>query len=454
MSFAAKVSFSVLILSVAAASQLVAQTIEPLDRFRRRGEAEQRYNEGRGRERLPDVDLSIDPVPEGEEEEPLFLEKMADWLRVHGGVGFQEKYSNNVFLWPQASPRSDGKPDDFLHTVSPNIRLEMPFQQMPIKVDYTMDIIRAGHFNNFNTEEHHLATVTDLKISPTLSLRFSNQLERLGSEPRSETGPLMNYWSDSLRASAVYRFGNRASIEGGYGHDLSRFDRFEYRASEFDQDTVFLTGYYRLTPRMGGLMEYEHGWVDNKLYMPDNERDRLGAGARWDITSKLSGSAKMGYEWVHFQYLPMDGGIYAHAELVYDYSKKLRFGLYGDRTLRETTLIADNVSYGHAFESTQLSLNTLYKFTREFGIYGGPYLIVDKYPTPPYLMAEFLNSQALDTQARGDTLGGFSIGAQYQPTRSMKFGVTYEYQRNMSNIERPDFDFEESALFLNASLGF
>jgi len=426
-----------------------------LHNFRRRGEAAQRFDAGRGRSRLPEVDLSLETPAEGvEEEEPLFLEGLAKMLRVHGGVGFQEKYSNNIFLRAGGAIPGRHTPGDFIHMISPSLHLETPSKRMPIKVDYTLDIIRAGQFEHFDTEEHNLSAVTDLKITPRLTLRISDVLQRAGVEPREPDATIVNYYSNESEASLTYNFGERGRVQGGFRHGLARFDLRRFRSSEYDTDTVFVKGYHRILPRVGVIAETSHEWVDNKEFMIDNERDRVGGGLQWDITSRLKGSALLGYEILHLESSPNDHGLYGHAELVYDYSRQLRFGLYADRSLRETTLVAENVSYGRAFDDTQLTLNSIYKITRRISFLSGVFAIIDDYKTPPYGVKRFLISSNQDSRARKDDLFGFSLGLRWQPSRYVSLGATYEHQKNRSNIRRPDFDYEEGVFLLNASLGF
>ena len=437
------------------ATHLCAQEPVYVERFRRRGEATSRYETWRGRARLPEVDLSLDKPAEGvEEEEPLFLENVAKWMRVHGGIGVQEKYTSNVFLQPGGVIRNGSTPSDFVTMISPSVRLELPSKKMPIKVDYFADIIRTGHYENFNADEHHIAAAGELKLAPRFSLAVSNDFARMGVEPRNPDANLTYYNTNTFSGSGIYRFGKRGSVEVGWRHALSRFDLLAYRTSEYDIDTLFINGYYALQPRFGLLAKYHHEWVDNKRFIVDDERDRIAGGVRWDITSRLNGTAMLGYEVMKFTSDCNKGTLYAHAELVYDWAKNLRLGLYLDRSLRETTLIAENKAYGDGFTTTQLTLNAIYKLTRTVSITQGFFVIVDQYSTPPYAVQQFLLQNSFDSRARRDDLFGTTLGLQWQPTRYMRFGATYEHQENTSNIRSPHVDFEESSFLLNASLGF
>jgi len=422
--------------------------------------AARRFKTWRGAERLPTVDLSLEPGAENAE----IVGGVADFFRVKAGLGQQMEISDNIFLLRGGQiPGRHDRPSDILYTTSPNVHLELPAFVTPLMIDYSANIIRAGSFHEFDTEEHHLSGLLDLKTNSGFGVRVQNALARLSSmpsyparrtrygfvngrtgiyDPATQTAHLLNnFWTNTCEMLCYYESPERLHIEGKFSHDLARFDARRNWDSDYDIDTAGGEIQYRILPKTSVLSEYYHEWVDNRGNSPDNERDRLGGGVKWDMTAKVSGRVALGYEWYHMESTRNVGGLYGNAELLYNYSSKLRFALYADRQISETTAIAQNLIDGGTFESTSVSLTALHKLSPHLDLTGRVFGIADDY-----------SHVGIMGPARRDDLYGFSFGIRWRPLRWVSFGANYQHQKNGSNIRANCF--EENRVVLNAAIGF
>jgi len=444
-------------------------------RFGALNEASRRFDAQRGRLALPSIDLSLEPV-----REPTLLEEVTGPpIRVRSAFGSAIRFSDNIFLMsasenvhtrpvlntsvaggnpigaPPTALRDARRPADFLSVLTPSVTMNVISKTMPISVSYLADIIQAGSYGEFDAVEQHFNTAADLRIGHGFSLRVANILAHNGVEPRFPGDSLDYYLNNITDVALIYEFGEKFKTSVGYTHDYVRFDAPWNRANNFTVETVGWTGWYKIMPKTSVLVEYAHQQVDDYGQRTDNIRDSFGAGMEWDITSKLSGGMKGGYEWVDFARGHGWGGLYGHAELAYAFSDKLLFGVYMDRHIRQTAALADNLIFGQVYTSTQLAFNTLYRVTPKVGVKGEFFWVNDNFPAQPFgnnlIWTTGHYGLPINSRQEVDTTG-FSIGLDWRPKRFLRFGAEYRYQRAAAAIS---FDnFEENSFLLNASIGF
>ncbi|NOZ22696.1 MAG: outer membrane beta-barrel protein [Planctomycetes bacterium] len=422
-------------------------------RFTPQSTATQRFKNWRGAERLPKVDLSKEPKT-GEGTYPQT--ELADFVRVRGGVGYQMEFSDNIFLVRGGEiPGRHKRPGDVFHVISPNVHMEVPGILAPIIVDYNADITRAGSFHEFDADEHYLSGIMDVKVGHGFGFRVRDSLSHEMSpptfpsrrsmwvdpatggvreyNPATETRHLLNYfWTNTAEIVGYYKSRNKLRIEGRFVHDLARFDARRNWEANYDIVTVGGELSYKILPRVSLVSEYYHDWDPSRR----REHDHLAGGFEWDISAKLNGRVLAGYEWYHLLDGHNVGGWVGHAELTYDITSKLRFGFYGDHSIVETTTLEGGVSKAN-FESTSLSLDALYRFTRKLDFLAGIAYILDDIGEPPGATNE---------------LWVASAGIRWRPREQWSFEGRYQYQKYGPYAREGCF--EENLFTLNAIYGF
>ncbi len=364
-------------------------------------------------------------------------------LRVLPYYQFSTSFSDNVFLTSDRyNPRSD-----WIFDNSPGITLSLTGKQHTFQLDYIADIINHADYRQFNRIEHDLST--RLTVDPTRALTFTgqNQFRIRGVPPRYPEGfpdnTTKKYVDNTTTVQGEYRFGKRSSVELTYDHNLVRFYRTMFTSSNFTVDTLTLDLYYRILPKTRLFGEYLISFVDNansvvdmntgQVLGTDNIRHQVTTGAAWDATAKLRGRIQGGYEWVDYADLPLSSGPFYSAELEYDYSRRLRFGLRLLQTITETSPVAANTTDGLNFQSSNASLRVTYKVARNLDWHVEGFVVTDNFAYQD--QQQRLNEAGLIQSNRKDVLVGVETGLDWEITRNVMVGISYQHQNNKSTGE-------------------
>jgi len=433
-----RAKFVIFIVAVVLLIEATGDTQEyPRFEYRPKSEALRRFYSTRGAERLPSVELKLEPTTV--EEAYLSILGRAPVI-VHGALGWQEQITDNAFLG-NAARLGGGVPGNVFHIISPSVRLEIPSKTLPIFFNYGIDIIRAGNYEHeFGTEEHHIGGTAELKLG-SIKLRANDALERLSIPPRHPSATVVNYWNNVSDIILEWRPGPLFRSTVWWTHELTRFDRSDYKVSDFDLDRIGVEFYYKLFPKASVMAEYQHEFIDEYGKSRDAERYRVGGGIEWDITSRLSGIMKAGHEWYDLKNAPSGAeGVYWHAALSYALSKNLLLSLYLDRSIALTSKASGDLVYGGTFTSTQYALKALYRMSPQVSVMGEFFWMDDK--SPP----------GFTSPRRHSYTKGVALGLDWEPVRYLRFGAKYRFQRIDSTIRSEEF--KENMLMLNASFGF
>ena len=209
---------------------------------------------------------------------------------------------------------------------------------------------------------------------------------------------------------------------------MKRYDYF-YRkdvkqTNSYNETIPTLTGYYKLAPKTSLLFEYNHGIVRYpKKPSPskDNTYEQVWFGLNGDITSKIHGFMKGGYQFRKFN----NGGNWEKPvlglDLTYQFKERTQILLRLNKTATQSEYVNQNY-----YEINRLDLGFLhdFAFNSKLNFKFDSYYEYDDYPAPidPTL------------KKRLDNVYGVSGALKYDLQRWFSVLLKYEWKENNSNI--------------------
>jgi hypothetical protein len=291
-------------------------------------------------------------------------------LKLNPFLGLSETFSDNVFF------TADNRKRDSITTITPGLRMQLPFQANVAELVYYSVIARYGKYTEENTADHHVNAAVDLKFNDRFGMQLSDQFAR-DHEPRSSsaTGDLEVFHTNAASLSASYRTTDLTRIQVGYTKSNWGYltDHFRDR----DEDLISGTFFYQALSRMSTFIEYGHR---NFAYTAegvdlDSKADTVQAGLTWDISPQSSGTLKAGLVRKDFtSSTKRDVTVYVwSADVRHDFTSDTMVVLTAQRSLNEPNL--PNIDY---FISTGIYAELTHRIVSDWAaVFRGAYVIDD-----------------------------------------------------------------------------
>ncbi len=202
-------------------------------------------------------------------------------------VGFG--YDDNILL------ESSNELDDTFYHIRPYIDFEAPFNpENKLYLSMDGDFYRYSDYSEEDSDSYVFLAGYDLTIRDfygTLlweyimpqykdGILYTNKIERSISIPSILLG---------------FDF-NRIALQGLYRKEINRFDSREYDRDEYDEDNFTLSLFWHALTKTDVLLEYNYGELDYLSENRDGDYYQILAGVKGEITAKLTGTFKIGYQ--------------------------------------------------------------------------------------------------------------------------------------------------------------
>jgi hypothetical protein len=374
-------------------------------------------------------------------------------LEVHPYLGLTETYSNNIYLNYGGLPSKS----DTITTATPGILLVLPLQRHTLKAEYRADANWFATQSETNYTNQRLGGVLDLDFPRGLTFNLSDyfadaQIPRKGPTIPGLSGPTdpfraLPYQANDLNARLKYRFVDRWAVEGRYNYYNYAYKNSYDESGSYDRNLYGGSLYYRFTPKIDALLDYNYSVVKYKTSaIDDNKNQAAYLGLSFDPTSKLRGFLKLGYAQKDYdQDQPTRNNSFSAfstlIDLVYQLSKYDEFKFTGVRVPEE------DVDTNAPFINTYASLG--YRHTLSWNEK------VSLKTNVGYGTKKF-EAETVDLdgtlKTRDDKQWFAGVGIDYQMQRWLTFGLNYTYINNDSNFI--SYTYQANTVWFNAILAF
>lgn len=339
------------------------------------------------------------------------------------------EYDSNIY-WSNYDEQSD-----YIYTVSPGIKLELPWdrEKNVFKAWYRADLIYFQDHPRENHQDHTADGYLRYRVSDyTLELEdlYRKTSSRFDTEFRERIRRTDNL--ARARLSAEY---NAFEVQAEYRNFYRNFDTDRYERYDRDENIADLYLLYRVASKTQALVEYVYDVID---YRTDHARDgqyhEILAGFRGNLTSRLTGEAKIGYQSRKYDqpYWNDYGGLVGYVSLEEEFSRSTGLSVGWERTLQESTYVAN--SYYQINRVWARVSQQLVRKLRGFAeaSYGNYY-----YPNPDGVPGG---------NRRNDDAYFVSAGLVYSLQEYLNISLVYGWRRRDSNV--PDLDYTDNRVGL------
>ncbi|MDD4900179.1 MAG: outer membrane beta-barrel protein [Candidatus Omnitrophica bacterium] len=347
-------------------------------------------------------------------------EKLDELLRYwHPYLEIETKYEDNIYLTPSRS-------SDVITTYTPGIK----FISLGDNKHFEMD---AGA--KLNSFYHHWTNNTQ---NPFITFFVDNTYGRnylkLDEAFRYETTPNSSIVADTSGFN-VYQYNvfnlkvgremNLFSIEPSVTRNDYFYRKDFKRDNSYNETIPTLTGYYQIAPKTRLLAEYDHGIVrypKKPSHSKDNSYNQFWFGIKGDITTKINGFMKAGYQFRKFN----NGGDWNKPVLGFDLSYQFKERTSILLKLLKTTAQSDYNNQNY-YERNRLDLGLVHQFA------SNPKLLFRMESFYEY--DDFPSPVDPATKERLDNLFGISTALKYDLQRWFYTLLKYEWKEDYSNLD-------------------
>jgi hypothetical protein len=358
-------------------------------------------------------------------------------LEIHPYVLLKETYNNNIFATPT------NLESDWITTITPGIKLLLPFRMHQFDLEYNAVINRYKDFTSENTIGHNASAKADFKLGSLFGLKLSDTYAK-GHEPRdsSKTGFIEKYNTNAASLSTSYQLADRSKVQLDYTRSTWNFETSTFRSRDEDLAAAYL--FYRFLPKTSAFVEYDYRNIgySEQASGPDNLDNKVNSvflGLAWDVTANTKGTVKGGYNRKVFAASDASGISTWGASIDIDhaFSDNTFMKFVGQRVINEAGLLG--TSY---YVTTGAFVEVTHKFTYK----------ISGVARASYGVDDFSNALPPDTIVRSDRtiLGG--VGLKYQFTDWLEMTLDYNYRDRKSNIDFYDVTESTYSVGLNFAL--
>lgn len=360
-------------------------------------------------------------------------------VHIYPGLALSEEYTDNAFLTP------NNEKDDFLSIFSPSLALQLPMQRHEFQLEYRIDVIRRGHYERYDAEDHYAQALANMRFGRGLTLRVGDTFLRSATPPDfpGDTRDEFNFNASTVQAT--YEFGTRYKLQADYTYSVKDYDRSAAEIDNFREHAGSTTLYYRILPKTWALVEYYFSAIDNDDKggpTTDNDNHRVWAGLSWEPTAKIRGTAKGGYLKREYDRGIDDRDSFGmQAAVEYSLTDRTTLDLSGSRELIQTEFTREEQFFGVDYYRTGGAVALRQKMASKiYGVAEGSYF------------NDHYNSRGVIGKKREDDRVSVGVGLEYHLRESVAVIFKYRYIDNDSNVSSEDYT--ENQAFVSLSLAF
>lgn len=363
-------------------------------------------------------------------------------LKIHPYITVKEEYNTNIYSTP------DNMVDDFITSVKPGLRLELPIRRHSLLLDYNITDANYEENHGENSTDQNGVGALDLRLGERLGLRLMDVYNK-GHEPRgsSSTGNIERFKKNTAGATVFYALMDVSKVELNYAFTNWKFVSDANAFRERDEQFISAYLYFKFLPKTSVFIEYDNKKVDFELAtsLLDNTVDSAYLGLKWEISKSSTGTVKGGYSWKDFD--EDATGDYdtwtASANLKHAFTSSTSIMLNAARTVNETNLrlpVAQRyfVTTGGYLEMKQAILKKFYaKINGSFG-------------QDVYSDKQLVTSGELERRQDHTTSAGAGIGYDIQDW--LNLAVDYTYRVRNSNLDTVEYITNATVFSVNIEL--
>jgi hypothetical protein len=338
-------------------------------------------------------------------------------------IALRETFRSNIYL------TESNRKSDFITTVTPGFGLKYLFGQNSFVLDYRVGFLNFAHYSTNNYQDHRANGFLNLVTQGGLEFTLRDNFVRSTYERAMTMIRQRSYYENSLYATAAYAFTDRWKAEAKYNSDDLAFDSYQDRVYDYTNHLLGSSLYYRLLPRLSGLVEYDYVI---RRYVTSTLQDYKGtlvyAGVAFDPAGELKGSFKGGYGWWNF-----DTDVAGRdnrpqnwimaVQLTEDFTSRTSLALDALRALS-----TDVYFRSAAYTNTSAKLAFTHFFTGKIGAGASA-----SYTENAYL-DDLREPVTGDLRRRTDKLWTFGIVGIYNIQKWLQTRLEYQYLENDSNF--------------------
>jgi hypothetical protein len=211
-------------------------------------------------------------------------------LKINPFLGLSGTFSDNVYF------TSDNQKRDMIATITPGVRMKLPFQTHGVELLYYSVITRYGYkYRSEDISDHHVNAAADFNFGDLFSMQLSDRFAR-DHEPRSSsaTGNNEVFHTNAVALSAAYRTSDLSRIQIDYTKSNWGYVTSHFR--DHDDDLIAATFFYQVLSGTSAFIEYGRRKFDytSEGIDLDSTADTVEAGLTWDLSTRTRGTLKAG----------------------------------------------------------------------------------------------------------------------------------------------------------------
>jgi hypothetical protein len=355
-------------------------------------------------------------------------------FRVTPFLEYDGLFRTNVFQ------TSSDKQSDFANIINPGLRFELPIaQRHRLSLGYLGNYFIYSRFNELNHYDQNANLDLLLNLRGGLTARLGNAFRYATIEPTSDQPRSRPYYRDTPYVNIDYNVSSKTKIQGFYQFDLLDFQVGDVNSYGYQTGGVAL--YYKFWPKTAALAQYIFSSYNYPNSSSSNSITNSPLiGLTWDITAKLSGTAKFGYSFINYEKNLPDRNN-SPSNWIMSVQTLYRFSRYTDLTLTVQRSRQDDVDFNNSpFWSTGIFVNLSHDW--------------HYFKTTTYMGFAFINDSYINSTfdinkgflTREDNFLYLSFGASRPITRWLRFRVDYNYANRSSNFTGYNYN-EHRVLF-------
>jgi len=365
---------------------------------------------------------------------------------LHPYLKLSLEHDDNIFL------AVGNEQDDLITDVTAGLMLDMNKEKGRLQAGYEANALWYADHSSEDRVEHRGFGILDWRINSAWRLKLSDELTRMGGVQDDAQFQIEKRLRNAAGAGLGYDH-NRLSFDLAYLYVVDRYDDLD----EFDRDdqVAVLTGSYAVFPKTRVLLEVGRGWIDyDEPTISDADYYQVRLGLSGQITSKISGVAKAGYQSRDYdQERPSDfSGFVAYVSLTMELSERTDLVFTGRRDLPASTFF-DNAYYKRTLLSAELNQKLGNKWT---GALSAAYQQND-YPESNQVQVGSIpfgpfSFPVYEDKRREDEIVTAKAELKYHVRDWAWVALSYTYETRDSNVT--GFDYDDNRVALTVSMTF
>jgi len=362
-------------------------------------------------------------------------------VRIHPFFALGELFDSNVFLQPTDTQ------SDFITVISPGLILNLPVKQHQFTLGYRADILEFARLTQENTVNHTGQFRAEAHYAGGWSWYVEDQPLRTTERPNTEFDPLIERTQNNGALGTEYRLADRWAVGADYLNVYYDYDNFpppEDYGTQLNRIEQYGSGdlYYLLQPKTALIGEFTYGdiaYINDGTATVRNNVNYFGrVGIRGRVTSKLTTTAKLGYQAKLFDNPTQKDfdGFVATGEIDYQPTDWTLLTLLFDRSTQEASYLVEGDDF-YINNSVTLTVEHVLKSNEK----------VRGFVSATYANADYVVSP------RNDNFYAASTALSYQIQDWVGVSLQYLFARRDSTGTPFDFDYTDNRVFLRCLVG-